>query len=138
MDYFIKQGFIPQPLNPFLVETANKFNENADTDMTYCSQEYSSHGNALSPSHQVNSINCSTNNSEWLNMLNKRIESIRQKIIHAKCDLSYAKDSRVKQFRVTEVGKQARKEGWKKVLFSFSVMLLSCVFLFLDLIYQFM
>ncbi|CAH8850464.1 unnamed protein product [Trichobilharzia szidati] len=102
MDYFIKQGFIPQPLNPFLVETSNKFNENVDTDMmttgSCAGQEYSS-------SHQVNSIS-STNtnaNNEWLNMLNRRIESIRQKIIHAKCDLSYAKDSRVKQFRVTEL-----------------------------------
>ncbi|CAH8546980.1 unnamed protein product [Heterobilharzia americana] len=100
LDYLIKKGFIPQPLNPFLVENSDKFVENVDADINASPLSY---GQDYLLSNSLSISNNNINNSEWLNMLDEKIDSIRKKISNVKTNLSYAKDSRIKQFRVTEL-----------------------------------
>ncbi|CAH8548521.1 unnamed protein product [Schistosoma rodhaini] len=96
-DYLIKQGFTTHSLNPFLVETVNKYIENVDNNDSRASPVSSSQG------YVTDFINNSIDNTDWLNLINQKIASIRQKIGQMKNNLSYSKDNRVKQFQITEI-----------------------------------
>lgn len=96
-DYLIKQGFVTHSLNPFLVETVNKYIENVDDNDSRVSPVSSSQG------YVTDISNSSIHNTDWLNLVNQKISGIRQRIGRMKNDLSYANDNRIKQFQITEV-----------------------------------
>ncbi|KAK4471573.1 hypothetical protein MN116_004989 [Schistosoma mekongi] len=98
LDYLTKHGFTPQPLNPFLVDTTNRFVENIDTNNDVGNSSILSK-NYLNATDRPNTVH----NTDWLNVINEKINNIRQKITHTKNSLSYTKDNRAKPSRISEI-----------------------------------